>query len=251
MRRFKCVVSYDGSNYIGWQSQNKNNSVQEVIEGVIKRICNMDVKIVAAGRTDAKVHAYGQVFHFDTEFYLDANRWRMAINGYLPSDIYLRTIEEVDENFHARFSVKEKQYDYLINLGEYDVCKVNYMYQCRYQLDVNKMIEASKYLLGIHDFSSFCANPIDKFPNQIREVKDIQFTFEKNVLRISYIGKGFLRYMVRMMTATLIEVGRERIEPIQVQVMLEAKDKDICRLNAEPQGLYLMRIDYEDKVSTS
>jgi tRNA pseudouridine38-40 synthase len=247
MKRFKCIVSYDGSNYIGWQSQNKNNSIQEIIEGVIKRVSNEEVNAVAAGRTDAKVHAYGQVFHFDTTFYLDANRWRMAINGYLPKDIFLRSVEEVDDNFHARFSVKEKQYDYLINLGEYDVCNVNYMYQCRHKLDIEKMKEASLYLIGVHDFSSFCANSIEKFPNQVREVKEIRFTVEKNILRLSYIGKGFLRYMVRMLTATLIEVGRGRLEPVQVKEMLEARSKDVCRLNAEPQGLYLMRIDYDTK----
>lgn len=247
MRRFKCVVSYDGSNYVGWQSQTRNNSIQERIEEVIKRVSSEDVDIVASGRTDAKVHAQGQVFHFDTNFYLDSNRWRLAMNGYLPHDIYIRTVEEVDESFHARYSVIEKQYDYLINLGEFDVFKVNYAYQCRFPLDVDKMIEASRYLIGTMDFTSFCANPVDKFPNQIRQVKDIRFVRENQILRISYIGKGFLRYMVRMMTATLIEVGRGRIEPIAVKEMLEAKDKEVCRVNAEPQGLYLVRVEYENE----
>lgn len=245
MKRFKCIVSYDGTNYIGWQSQTRNNSIQEKIEGVIKQISKEDVNIVASGRTDAKVHAYGQVFHFDTEFYLDANRWRLAMNGYLPKDIYIRTVEEVDENFHARYSVIEKQYDYLINLGEFDVCTVNYAYQCRYTLNVEKMKQAATYLVGTLDFTSFCANTIEMTPNQVRHIENIKFTMENDVLRISYIGKGFLRYMVRMLTATLIEVGRGRIEPHNVKEMLEARDKEACRVNAEPQGLYLIRVEYE------
>lgn len=247
MRRFKCVVSYDGTAYIGWQSQCKNNSIQEKIESVLKRISNEDIKAVAAGRTDAKVHAYGQVFHFDTDFTLDASRWHWAMNGYLPKDIHIQSIEEVGQEFHARFSVKRKQYDYRINLGEYDVCMIHYAYQCRHQLNVEEMEVASKILIGKHDFSSFCANSLEQFPNQVREIEDIVFTKENDILTISYRGKGFLRYMVRMLTATLIEVGRGRLTPEDVRNMLEARDKECCKHNAEPQGLYLMKIEYHDK----
>lgn len=244
MRRFKCVVSYDGTAYIGWQSQCKNNSIQEKIEAVLYRISNEEIKAVAAGRTDAKVHAYGQVFHFDTDFYLDAPRWHWAINGYLPKDIRIQSIEEVGEEFHARFSVKRKQYDYRINLGEYDVCMMHYAYQCRHVLDVEEMEKASKIFIGKHDFSSFCANSLEQFPNQVREIENIIFSRDKDILTISYQGKGFLRYMVRMLTATLIEVGRGRLTLEDVSKMLEARDKDSCKHNAEPQGLYLMKIEY-------
>ncbi|MEG0735082.1 tRNA pseudouridine(38-40) synthase TruA [Anaerorhabdus sp.] len=251
MRRFKCIVSYDGSNYIGWQSQCRNNSIQEKIEAVLKRISKQDIKAVAAGRTDAKVHAYGQVFHFDTDFYLDAARWHWAINGYLPDDIRVKSIEEVKDGFHARFSVKSKQYDYVINLGEYDVCKVNYAYQCRHHLDVDQMEEASRIFVGKHDFSSFCANSLEQWPNQIREISSITFYRDGDILTISYKGKGFLRYMVRMLTATLIEVGRGRLTPADVVEMLEVKDKDVCKHNAEPQGLYLIKIEYEENAKSA
>lgn len=247
MRRFKCIVSYDGTNYIGWQSQRRNNSVQEQIETVMEKITKQKINIVAAGRTDAKVHAYGQTFHFDTDFYLDANKWKMALNGHLPKDIYIRSVTEVDENFHARFSVIRKRYDYCINLGEYSVFSCDYAFQCYYELDVNKMIAASKVFIGKHDFTSFCANPVNLFPNQVREIEDIIFTKENEMLRISFIGKGFLRYMVRMLTATLIEVGRNRLTKEQVEQMLKAKNKDVCRLNAKPQGLTLVSIEYATK----
>ncbi|MEG0077886.1 tRNA pseudouridine(38-40) synthase TruA [Anaerorhabdus sp.] len=246
MRRFKCIVSYDGTAYVGWQSQCKKNSIQENIESVLKRISKEDIKAVAAGRTDAKVHAYGQVIHFDTNFYLDANRWQWALNGYLPKDIRIKSLEEVGDKFHARFSVKRKQYDYLINLGEYDVCLVNYAYQCRHVLNLEEMERASQVFVGKHDFSSFCANSLEQFPNQVREIESIVFSRNKDILTISYRGKGFLRYMVRMLTATLIEVGRGRLTAEDVLEMLEARDKDICKHNAEPQGLYLMKIEYNE-----
>lgn len=244
MRRFKCIVSYDGSNYIGWQSQSRGNSIQEAIESVLKRIANEKINAVAAGRTDAKVHALGQVFHFDTAFYLNEDQWLKAINGYLPNDIIIRDLKEVGESFHARFSVKCKQYDYLINLGPYDVFSVNYAYQCRFHLDVDKMEKAAQDFVGIHDFTSFCANSLEIHPNQTREITKITFHQDGDMLRISYYGKGFLRYMVRMMTATLIEIGRGRANVDDVKLMLEAKDKDICKHNAEPQGLYLIKVEY-------
>ena len=244
MRRFKCIVSYDGTNYIGWQSQSRGNSIQEAIEAVLKRISNEKINAVAAGRTDAKVHAVGQVFHFNTTFYLNEDQWLKAINGYLPNDIIIRELKEVGESFHARFSVKSKQYDYLINLGPYDVFSINYAYQCRFNLDVEKMKTAAQDFVGVHDFTSFCANSLEIHPNQVREITKIVFHQEGNLLRISYYGKGFLRYMVRMMTATLIEIGRGRANVEDVKLMLEAKDKDCCKHNAEPQGLYLIKVEY-------
>ncbi len=245
VRRFKCTCSYDGTNYIGWQSQKRNDSVQEAIEKVLNSISKETITIVSSGRTDAKVHAKGQVFHFDTTFYLNESDWKRAINGYLPKDIYILDVEEVDETFHARFSVVKKRYDYVIHLGEYDVFSANYAYQCPYPLDIEKMKKASSYLIGEHDFSSFCANSKDVTRCQIRTIDDIRFEVNNNTVRIIYEGKGFLRYMVRMITATLIEVGRNCIDVEAVDVMLKACDKDVCRHNAQPQGLTLVYVKYE------
>jgi len=246
MKRFKCYVAYDGYNYVGWQRQANGLSVQEVIEDVIEKIQKRKVNIVASGRTDAKVHALNQCFHFDTDFYLSDKDWKKAINGHLPKDIYINSLEEVDRNFHARFNATNKRYDYLINLGDYDVFKRYRMFQPKYDLDIDLMEECSKIFIGYHDFSSFCSNPYSTHPDQRRYIRSIVFNIENDVLRISYQGKGFLRYMVRMLTATLIEVGRHRISKKELIKMFESKDKGVCRVNAKPYGLYLVRVDYDE-----
>lgn len=246
--RYKCTVSYAGTNYNGWQRQAKRTSIQEEIEKVLKHITRQDIRIHAAGRTDAKVNAIGQVFHFDTELEMTPYKWKGAMNGFLPKDIHIVKVEEVDHLFHARYCAKTKRYDYRINLGEYDVFNKDYCYQCPYKLDVDLMIEASKIFIGRHDFSSFCANTYEEMPDQVRTILSIDFKMEKDVLVISYYGKGFMRYMVRMMTASLIEVGRGMATIESVQQMLDAKSKGINRKNAKPEGLTLVEIEYMELI---
>lgn len=246
MKRYKCVVSYLGRNYNGWQTQKHGASVQEEIERVIHDITRSDIRIVAAGRTDAKVNAKGQVFHFDTELEMTPYKWKGALNGHLPKDIHIVSVEEVDHLFHARFCAKEKRYDYKINLGEYNVFEKDFVYQCPYALDVDLMKQASKYFIGTHDFTSFCSNSKDEMEDQVRTVYDIVFQQDGDVLTISYYGQGFLRYMVRMMSAALIEVGRGMFEVSHVFEMLEAKSKTMTRKNANAEGLTLVEIKYFD-----
>lgn len=245
MPRYKAVVSYDGTHYIGWQVQPHGITVQEVIERVLEQISHKRTWIVASGRTDAGVHAKGQVFHFESDFYLNASLWKKALNGHLPADIRIHSLVEVNPEFHARFHARGKRYDYLINLGEYDVFMRDHAFQCYYSLDVEKMKEASTLFLGKHDFSSFCSNPLKSHPDQVRTITRLQFQQEGDILRIIYEGNGFMRYMVRMLTGTLIEVGRRRLHYDEVKVMLEAKSKTACRYNAKPCGLYLMEVFYD------
>jgi len=244
-RRFKAIVSYDGSRYVGWQTQAHGISIQSTIEAAISSICLKKTSITGAGRTDAKVHAKGQCFHFDTDFYLDAPKWKQAINGHLPKDIRIVSLEEVDHRFHARFSVINKRYDYVINLGEYDVFTADYAMQCWYSLNIEAMRKAAAVFIGEHDFSSFCANSFAQTTDQTRTITRLELVEEGSFLRLIFEGKGFLRYMVRMITATLIEVGRGRLSIQDVQTMMDARNKEVCRYNAQPQGLYLVRIDYE------
>ncbi len=246
MARYKAVVSYDGTNYIGWQRQANGISVQEVIEDVIYKISKCKTTIVASGRTDAKVHARGQVFHFDTEFDLKRSMWKKALNGHLPEDIHIVSCDEVKTNFHSRFHSNKKCYEYWIHINEPDVFYRNYAFQCYYKLDVNKMIHASKLFVGKHDFSSFCANSFETHPNQVRDIYSINFSEENNLIKIRFEGKGFLRYMVRMIVGTLIEVGRGRLNNEDVVRMLEEKNKEACRYNAKPQGLYLVEVGYDE-----
>lgn len=245
MRRFKCTVAYVGANYCGWQNQLTGNSVQEQIEQAIRDIAHQKINIIAAGRTDAGVSAWGQVFMFDSDMDLSARKWQGALNGALPKDIHIRRVEEVNELFHARYCVRRKRYDYVINLGEYNVFNRTQAYQCPIPLDTKKMEEGARYLVGRHDFSSFASNSWQEVPNQVRTIDSITFTWDDPVtLRISFVGKGFLRYMVRMMSATLIEVGRGRMTPQDVQAKLEARSKTLVRKNANPCGLTLMEVDY-------
>ncbi len=244
MTRFKCTVAYVGANYEGWQAQRNGNSIQQKIESAIEMIAQKKVGITASGRTDAGVSAKGQVFHFDSDMNMSAYRWTGAINGKLPKDIHIVKTEKVDDLFHARYTVKSKRYVYCINMGPYDVFTKDTAYQCPYRLNVAKMKTASRYLIGTHDFSSFCANSYTETPEQTRTVFCIDFAQEGDMLRIAYEGDGFLRYMVRMITAELIEVGREKLQPQDIEKILCAKSKTYARKNAVPQGLTLERVDY-------
>ena len=246
MTRYRCTVAYDGAAYDGWQSQKNGRSVQEAIEEALHAIAHTRVIITASGRTDAGVSAKAQVFHFDSDMDLSPRKWMGAINGKLPKDIHIMHMEETYGHFHARYNVRMKQYAYRINLGPYDVFTRDIAYQCPVKLDVEKMKEASRYLIGTHDFTSFNSNPLSETPNQVRTVKDITFEQNGNILTMYFTGKGFLRYMVRMMSAALIEVGRGKMEPQSVQRMLEARSKTIARKNAPANGLTLERVDYFD-----
>ncbi len=166
--RYKATVSYDGSQFSGWQIQPDKISVQQCLEQAISTIANEPVKIHGSGRTDGGVHAYGQVFHFDlNKSYRDLRR---SINSQLPSSIYIRTLEEVSEDFHSRYDVCWKHYDYLINNGEYDPLKRNYCCFERGKLDQEKMKKAAEVFVGTHDFTSFNATGKDEIVNQERTI---------------------------------------------------------------------------------
>ena len=249
MIRYKCTVAYDGSAYCGWQTQNTGASVQEQIEAAVSHIMNRPVRVLAAGRTDAGVNAWGQVFQFDTEMDVSERTMMGAINGHLPGDIHIRKVEKKDRLFHARYCVRSKSYDYRINLGEYDVFTRTQAYQCPYPVDIERMKQGAQYLIGKHDFTSFNSNSLKETPDQVRTIESIDFILKNNLLTISYRGRGFLRYMVRMMTAQLLDVGRGKLEPEDIKRILEAKSKTIARRNAHPEGLTLMEIDYYETLA--
>lgn len=252
-QRFKATVSYDGYDYAGWQIQpaDRGRTIQQTIEEAISEICLQPVHITGSGRTDAQVHAQGQVFHFDVDFRLTPFQWKRAINGHLPQDIRIIKIEAVSDQFHARFDAVGKRYDYRIQRGEFNVFSRRYAFQSPWPLNVQKMKEGASFLIGRHDFSSFCANSLSEMPDQVRELRRLELIESGEELRLVYEGSGFMRYMVRMMTGTLIEVGRGRMAPEQVKVMLEARDKQICHFNAKPQGLTLVHVEYPETSALS
>lgn len=244
--RIKGVVSYKGTRYYGYQVQPHDYeiSIQEEIEKALSVIFNTQIRITSAGRTDKGVHALAQTFHFDIDKDVDVSKVRYSLNRLLPSDIFIKSLEVVSEDFHARFSVISKTYRYKINIGEYDPLIDDLVYSFRYPaLDVDKMKEASKIFLGEHNFMNYCSNDEDF----VRTIESINFTQEGNILSIDLKGNGFRRYMVRMIVGTLLEIGQNRFSIEDAKSLLDTDKFDRVRFKAPAQGLYLYDIEYGGK----
>ena len=243
MRRIKLTVAYDGTNYAGYQVQPNGNTIQSEIEAVLTRMHRHPVKIVASGRTDARVHALGQVIHFDTSLQMPAERFVKALNAMLPDDILVKQSEEADTGFHARYGAKRKEYRYHIRKTE-DPFRRHYATTVTYDLSLDRMREAMERLVGTHDFTSFSVTKA--------EVEDrVRTIFEAEVIEIGdeivlrFVGSGFLYNQVRIMVGTVIEVGRGKYKPADITEMLEAKDRRMAGITAPPHGLYLWNVNYE------
>ena len=241
--RIKVTLSYDGTNYYGYQHQPGKITVQDTFEEKLAVILKEHVKTVASGRTDGHVHALGQVLHFDTDIKMKENNWMRALNSLLPDDIRVKNVEFVNDDFHARFSVVKKEYRYYIKLGEYDLFKNNYSAYYE-KLDVAKMKEAIKYFLGTHDFTSY-SRYVDKKPT-IRTIYKAEIIEKGDNLEIIFIGNGFLKYMVRIMVGTLIDVGLGKKSVEDVLTILEAKDRTKASKTASPNGLFLYKVYYKE-----
>ncbi|MGL6057985.1 MAG: tRNA pseudouridine(38-40) synthase TruA [Culicoidibacterales bacterium] len=247
-QRLKCIVAYDGSAFAGYQRQPKDRTVQGEIEQAISRIMKRRVVIHASGRTDAGVHAHGQVFHFDSHIVIPAQRWAKAINKLLPPDIYIRNVEEVpidDYQFHARFSAREKEYRYRLKTippYEYNPCERRYVTFVYHELDLEVMREATKIFIGTHDFRTFAANPAGH--DCVRTISKIEINDSKDGLEFIFVGNGFLRYMVRSIVGTILEAGRHRLTLEQVHGLLAARERKQCRWTAPAQGLTLWEVTY-------
>ena len=242
--RYKVILAYDGRNYAGFQSQKNATAIQDIVEGAIERVFSEKIRIIMSSRTDAGVHAYGQVFHFDTDKEKDEGKLKFYLNSLLPDDIHFVEVKKVSRDFHARYSVKKKTYEYLINLGEYDVFLKGRAFQCFYKLDVDLMKEGAKLFLGEHDFSSFNTSSLKEYPNQVRNITEFSITRKKDILKIRVTSSGFLRNMVRIMVGTLIDLGRGKKSLDDIKDMLEHPCKSTRRYNADPNGLYLVKIFY-------
>lgn len=240
--RYKCIVSYDGAMYHGFQVQGELRTVQDEIEKVLLIITKKATRIYPSGRTDTGVHSYGQVFHFDTE--IEMKEWNMqnAINSRLPRDIYIREVEIVSNDFHARYNAIQKTYHYLIDLGEYNPIQEKYRYYFKYKVDINKMIEASKIFIGEHDFKTFTKN--HKLENTVRTIYQILFEIKDTLITIKFVGNGFMHNMVRIIVAMLLEVGKGKLTKEDLLMRLESKDRKLAPKIATPNGLYLMEVKY-------
>lgn len=246
MTRYKCVITYDGTNFHGFQTQLNKRTVQEEIEKVLAIIHKEKVNIFACSRTDSHVHALNQVIHFDSFLDINEGNMKQAINSYLPNDIYVKDVKKVGRDFHSQHNVVEKEYHYLIDLGGYNPLYYNYrLYPSYGALDIDAMKDASKVFIGTHDFKTFTKN--HETTNTTKEIYSIEFIREDNLLRIKFIGNSFLYNMIRIMVAMLIEVGYHKITKEDLQKALEGKDRKYAPKLASANGLYLVRIKYQDE----
>lgn len=240
--RVKCIIQYDGTKFFGFQRQPSQRTIQGEIESVLKAMSKKKITIHPSGRTDAKVHARHQVIHFDLDMNISESKLQFALNGYLPDDIYISELSFVDDDFHSRYHVKKKEYRYYIKLGERNPFEANYYMHYRYELNIDAMKEAVQYFVGTHDFTSF-GSKLEPYGHE-KTIYTANIIQSNNELMFQFVGSGFLRYQVRIMVGTLIEVGRGKRKPKDIIDILNAKDRKKAGKRAEPQGLYLHNVEY-------
>lgn len=242
--RYLIKFSYDGSNYSGFQIQPNKTTIQEELEKALKKINNnINTSITATGRTDKGVHALEQYGHTDLNIDITEKNLKRALNSNLPYDIYVKETKIVDDNFHARYDVKLKEYKYYINTGEYNPLEKKYVFQYNYNLNIEAMKKAIKYFEGTHDFRAFVTENKDK-ENCIRTIVKTEIKEKNEKIIITFEGTGFLRYQVRNMVGILIRVGENKISPEDVEKILQSKDRTKSGKTAPAEGLYLTKIKY-------
>lgn len=247
--RYKIILAYDGTNFAGFQMQPN----QRTVEGVLKRIVNKiaknptpEISVYGSGRTDAGVHALGQVVHFDLSIEMSERSMLHALNSQLPLDMQVKKVEIVDETFHARFTTHGKKYQYRMALGQFvDPFKRNYTGHWKFPINIGLIQKAIKDLEGTHDFSSFVASG-STVKDHVRTIYEAKVWEDKKQDEIvfEFYGNGFLYNMVRIMVAVLVEIGSKRRPADDIPRLFEVKDRNQARGTAPASGLYLKEVDY-------
>ena len=249
MRRIKLVVSYDGTAYCGWQLQPNGVTIEEVLNKALSSLLKEDIQVIGASRTDSGVHAMGNVAVFDTESRIPGDKICFALNQRLPDDVRIQASEEVPLTFHPRKVNCVKTYEYKILNRKIDMpLQRLYSHFCYFNLDLEKMQKAASYLIGEHDFKSFCTVRTQA-EETVRTIYSLTVTKADDLITIRISGSGFLYNMVRILAGTLIGVGRGAIAPEQIPAILEAKDRQAAGMTVPPQGLRLVEIDYLEEKS--
>ena len=239
--RYLVELSYDGSNFNGFQRLNDERSVQAELEHALSIINKADVEVKGAGRTDKGVHALGQRAHFDLDVDVPIDRLKTALNDILPGDIRIISIEKVTQDFHARFNVTKKVYEYKINTGEYDVFKNNYYYQYKYDFNIDILKKVASLFIGVHNFKNFVSGERDNYEAIIY---NIDINKDNDIITITFEGKSFYRYMVRNLVGAMLDVARGKATIEDVKNMLDNYDIDKHLSCAPANGLYLNKIYY-------
>ncbi len=242
--RYKVTFSYDGTNFNGYQVQPKLRTVQEELEKAVSYLNKQKyTQVVSSGRTDKGVHALNQVAHFDLEIKNTIDKIKRGLNSNLPEDIHIIKVEKVKDDFHARYNSKKKEYIYKMNLGEYNPVDRNYIYQYNKELDIDSMKEAIKYFEGEHDFTSFVSSE-DIREDKVRTIYKTDIKIKKDILEISFIGNGFMKYQVRNMVGLLISIGEHKKDKKDVVKVLNNKNRSQKFKTAPSCGLYLNKVWY-------
>jgi len=241
--RYLITFSYDGTSYHGYERQVGYKTIEEELNKALSFINNKKTKIVSSGRTDKGVHALAQTGHVDIDVSITEYKLKRAMNSLLPNDIHVINTKIVDENFHARYNVKEKKYEYKLNMGEYNPCERNYIYQFNKKLDIDKMKDAIKDFIGIHNFKSFTPNK-EKKDNYVREIYDAKITVKNDVVTFIFVGNGFIKYQVRNMVGLLIQIGLGKKDKNCIEKIFNNKDRSQGFRTAHPEGLYLVCVRY-------
>lgn len=244
-RNYKFTVAYDGTRFYGWEHQpNTDMTIQGKLENVLSLMTETTVEVLGAGRTDAGVHAKAMICHAHMDTEMTPEEIRDYMNRYLPDDICVREVRIASDRFHSRYNAIGKTYCYTCYIGETKpVFDRKYVYTPPENPDVEAMKRAASYLMGEHDFASFCSNRKMK-KSTVRIVDKIDIVQEGDYLKLTYHGSGFLQHMVRIMTGTLLEVGFGKRTPESMIELLEAKDRKQAGFTAPPQGLCMMQVDY-------
>ncbi len=247
MRNIKLIIEYDGKEFNGWQKQPNKLNIQGTIEQAIKLVTGEEVDLTASGRTDAGVHAFGQVANFKTNANIPIEKVAIALNSNLKKSIRIISAEEVDERFHSRLSCKRKTYRYVINNSEFSSAIYrNLETHIPQKLNVEKMKEAAKYFEGEHDFKAFKASGTSSKSSVRTIYKAEVIDAPNNRIYIELTGSGFLYNMVRIISGTLVDVGTEKIKPEDIKNIIESKDRTLAGKTLPPNGLFLMDVKYDN-----
>lgn len=245
-KNYRMVLSYDGTRYDGWAKQkNTDMTIQGKLEAILSRMTDSEVEVIGCGRTDAGVHAENYVANAFIDSSMDVEEMKAYINQYLPEDICLQEMVKAGNRFHSRYNALGKTYQYTCYVGDgKPVFQRKYVYVPEKKPDLAAMRRAAEDLVGTHDFASFCGNAKMK-KSTIRNVDLIDISLDGDYLRFTYHGEGFLQYMVRILTGTLLEVGWGERPADSMPALLEAKKRAKAGVTVPAKGLRLLKVDYD------
>lgn len=246
MRNIRLTIEYDGKDFNGWQKQPNKLNIQGEIEKVLEKITGEEIELIASGRTDAGVHAIGQVANFKTNSNIAIEKVPIAINSQIKNSIKIKDAKEVDERFHSRYNCKKKTYRYVIDNSKYgSAIYRNLSYHIPTKLDIEEMKKAIKYFEGEHDFKAFKSSGTSS-KSSIRTIYNAEIKTNKENILIELTGNGFLYNMVRIISGTLVDVGLGKIKANDIQKIIESKDRQKAGKTLPPSGLFLVSVEYEN-----